>query len=110
MNQFVIVGKLANEPTERITENGKKVYDICLSVKRSYKNIEGVYETDYLTFVAYAPLAVQTLSYCREGDMIGIKGRLEIHQAVMTPIVEKITFLSTSKKRIENGVDTTEEV
>lgn len=110
MNQFVIVGKLANEPTERITENGKKVYDICLAVKRSYKNIEGVYETDFLTFVAYAPLAVQTLTHCREGDMIGIKGRLETRQAVITPIVEKLTCLDMSKKRIENGVDTTEEV
>ncbi len=47
LNQTVIVGRLVREPELRETENGTKVTNITLAVPRSYKNVDGEYETDF---------------------------------------------------------------
>lgn len=47
LNQTVLVGRLVKNPELRETENGNKVTNITLAVPRSYKNTEGVYETDF---------------------------------------------------------------
>ena len=52
LNQTVIVGRLVKEPELRQTENGTKVTNITLAVPRSYKNVDGEYETDFI-FVFY---------------------------------------------------------
>ena len=41
LNQSILVGRIVKEPEIRETENGNKVTNITLAVKRSFKNIEG---------------------------------------------------------------------
>ena len=53
LNQTVIVGRLVKEPELRQTENGTKVTNITLAVPRSYKNVDGEYETDFISCVLW---------------------------------------------------------
>lgn len=46
LNQSIIVGRLVNNPELRETENGTKVTSVLLAVPRSYKNVDGEYDTD----------------------------------------------------------------
>jgi len=108
LNQTVIVGRLVADPCLRETENGNKVTNVTLAVPRSFKNSNGEYETDFISCVLWKGVAESTVEYCRKGDLVGVKGRLQtrefevddtIRHAVEL-VAEKVTFLS-SKPREE---------
>lgn len=109
LNQIVLVGRLVNNPEISETESGKATSKITLAVPRSYKNENGEYETDFINCRIWGNMAKNTSEYCRKGDLIGIKGRVETYnretkegKKYYTEIVaDKITFLSNSKKREE---------
>ena len=111
LNQFVIVGRLVRDPELHETENGKKVTTITLAVPRSYKNSSGEYETDFVNCVLWAGVAQNTTEYCKKGDLLGVKGRVQTRNVegkddktlhIMEMVAEKITFLSSKKNEEEN--------
>lgn len=98
LNQIIIVGRLVSDPEINETENGK-VTNITLAVPRSYKNDEGVYETDFIPVRLFKGVAVTTTEYCRKGDLVGIKGRVErLSGEDLKVVAEKVTFLSSKPK------------
>ena len=102
LNQTVIVGRLVRDPEVIETDNGKKVADIKLAVPRSYKNMNGEYETDYIDCVLWTGIAENTSEYCKKGDILGLKGRVQTRayeiddkkKYVTEVVAEKVTFLS----------------
>lgn len=77
LNQTVIVGRIAKDPELRETENGKKVTNVTLAVPRSFKNANGEYETDFISCVLWKGIAESTVEYCKKGDLVGVKGRIQ---------------------------------
>ena len=109
LNQLVMVGRLTRDIEVKESENGNKYSDISIAIPRSFKNADGVYDTDFITFRAFDMIAENTSEYCKKGDIIGVKGRLQSSsfekedgekEFRITPIAEKVTFLS-SKSRDE---------
>ena len=94
LNQIVLVGRLAEEPTR---ENEERAV-IVLSVPRSYKNEDGGYETDFITISLFKGIATNTMEYCKKGDVIGVKGRVQSNEGKIEIVAEKITFLSSKKE------------
>ena len=113
LNQLLIVGRLIKDPELRETENGRKVTNITLAVPRSYKNLDGEYETDYFDCVLWSTVAESVVNYCKHGDLLGVKGRIQNRTVenensktkVMEIVAEKVSFLSTRKHELqkENG-------
>lgn len=102
LNQVVIVGRLVAKPIVEENENGKKVSEITLAVPRSYKNAEGIYETDFIKCILWNGIAENTVEYCNKGDVIGVKGRLQcLSGGELQVVAEKITFLSNNKNKEE---------
>lgn len=105
LNQIILVGRLVRDPELKQYENGK-VSNIVLAVPRAYKNVNGEYETDFLECTLWQGVAENTFNYCRKGDLVGVRGRLQAnnyekdgHMVYKTEvIVEKITFLSNKPK------------
>ena len=105
LNQTVIVGRIVRDPELKETDSGRKVTNITLAVPRSYKNINGEYETDYIPCVLWKGVAESTSQYCKKGDLVGIKGRIqsrnyeveEERKYVVELIAENVTFLSSKK-------------
>ena len=105
LNQSVIVGRLVRDPELYETENGNKVTNITLAVPRSYKNMDGEYETDFINCTLWKGIAENAAEYCHKGDLLGIKGRLqsktvedeEKNRTVMELVAEKVTYLSSKK-------------
>ena len=77
LNQIVIVGRLVKDPELRETDSGKKVTNITLAVPRSYKNVSGEYETDFIDCTLWTGIAENTSAYCKKGDLLGVKGRVQ---------------------------------
>ena len=100
LNQVVIVGRLVEKPIVEENENGKKVCNITLAVPRSYKNAEGIYDTDFIKCVLWNGIAENTAEYCNKGDVIGVKGRLQcLSGNELQLIAEKVSFLSSGKTK-----------
>lgn len=108
LNQIVLVGRLTKK-TEIIKENEKEKAVITLAIPRSYKNSEGIYETDFVDCILWNSIANTTVEYCKKGDLVGIKGRvqtkpIEINgqtKHIMEIVAEKVTFLSSRKEESE---------
>lgn len=106
MNQVVLVGHLISEPTLTTSSSGKKNTFIILSVKRPFKNTEGLYESDLIKCSLWNNIAEKTCEHIKLGDAIGVRGRLqsekyedELGNARYSTYVvaENITFLATKK-------------
>ncbi len=105
LNQVVIVGRLTADPEVNETEGNKKVCHATVAVGRSFKNVEGIYETDFIRCTLWNGVAENTCEYCKKGDVVGVKGRLQTSnyeskdgkKYLMEVIAEKITFLSSKK-------------
>lgn len=107
LNQTVIVGRLVRDPELYTTENGNKVTNITLAVPRSYKNVDGEYDTDFITCVLWKGIAENAAEYCHKGDLLGVKGRIqsrnveldeETRRQVVEVVAEKVTYLSSPKR------------
>lgn len=105
LNQVVLVGRLVKDPV--LFENaGKKAMSyVTLAIPRSFKNTSGEYDTDFIECILWEGIATNTCEYCKKGDIVGVKGRLqsrviekdEEKKYVTEIIAEKVTFLSSSQ-------------
>lgn len=105
-NQVVLVGRLVGNPILEENENEKKVCNITLAVPRDFKNDEGIYETDFIKCTLWNGIAETTCEYCKKGDLVGVKGRLETSvyekengekYRITSVVAEKVSFLSSCR-------------
>lgn len=103
LNQVILVGRLTSDPEVEELEDHKKVSKITLAIQRPFKNIEGTYDTDFITCSLWQGLALNLKEYCKKGSIIGVKGRIVTKQLQInenkkifyTEIIgENITFIS----------------
>ena len=105
LNQVVLVGRLTRDLEVNKTESNKHYSYITLAVPRSFKNINGEYETDFVDCVLWDSVAKSTAEYCHKGDIVGVKGRVQsdvkeqedgTKKYYMNIIAERVTFLSSN--------------
>lgn len=109
MNTVMLVGRLAQDIEVKTTETGKEVTRVSLAVNRSFKNPDGIYEVDFIDCVLWDGLAKNIDEYCKKGDTVGIRGRLQVsHYEVegvkkkaVDVIVERMSFLGSSRENLE---------
>lgn len=113
-NTVILVGRLVRDPELQLTDTGKKRSFITLAVSRGYKNQNGEYETDFLDCTLWTGIAENTAEYCKSGDVVGVKGRLQTwilenddgtKQKKMEIVAERVTFLANAKNKEENSVE-----
>lgn len=98
LNQVVLVGRITNDIKIEELENTSETM-LTLAIPRSLKNANGEYETDFIDCVLTGIIAKNTAEYCKKGDIVGVKGRLECNRAInqnkLIVVAEKVTFLSS---------------
>lgn len=107
LNQLILVGRLARVPQLKETEHKKKYSRITLAVPRSFKNMDGNYDTDFIDCTLWDHIAKNTVEYCKCGDVIGVRGRLQsnIYEKegkkvyTLEVVAEKITFLTSKENK-----------
>ena len=106
LNQVILVGRLTKKPEIKETESGKKLTYINIAVQRPFKNVDGLYDTDFISCVLWNNIAENVVEYTNVGDVIGVKGRIQTDKYenqdgnmnyITEIIAEKISFLSSSK-------------
>ena len=113
LNQIVLVGRLVKDPELRTSESNKPYSFITLAIPRSYKNVDGMYDSDYIDCILWEGVAKNTTEYCKKGDIVGVKGRIESRvyeknneKKYVTEIVaERVTFLSSNNKQRKEVIE-----
>ena len=105
LNQIVLVGRLVKKPELRTAENDNQYAYITLAVPRSFKNVNGEYDTDFIDCILWNVAATNTVEFCDKGDIVGVRGRIQSRviekddnkTSKLEIICERVTFLSNKK-------------
>lgn len=117
-NQVSLIGRLVKTPELFETESGKNGTFITLAVGRPYKNSDGEYETDFLDCTLWTGVAERTAEYCKSGDIIGIRGRLQSRiienedgtkYKKLEVVAERVTFLASAKGNDTASISTVDD-
>lgn len=95
LNQVILVGRLSHDLEIKEIEEDKKELDIVLAVPRSFKNSDGIYETDFINCKIYGNMADSTFKYCKKCDVLGVRGRLQVVDNKTVVIAERVSFLTS---------------
>lgn len=104
VNHVILVGRLSEEPNLIQNDQNQSRMVIGLAVPRTFRNSQGIYETDFLRCVLWNGIAKRTSEYCKKGDMVCVRGRLQVRsyednemekKYITEVIVESISFLGT---------------
>lgn len=106
-NVVFLIGRLVSDPELKKSDNEKDYATITLAVQRSFKNSNGIYETDFIRCKLWNGIATNVHEYCKKGDLVGVKGRIQIRsyeeneetKYITEIIADKVSFLSS--KRVE---------
>lgn len=106
LNQIILVGRLTHNIKINKSDKGRKVATISLAIPRSFKNMDGTYDADFIDCIAFENIAENTATYCSKGDIVGIKGRVQSRVVeedgkknyLIDIVAEKVTFLSSKKE------------
>ena len=109
INTVMLVGRLVQDPEIIERENGSKVSRVTLAVNRKFNSSDGIYHTDFIDCVLWNNFAKNVNDYCSKGDLIGIRGRIQvdvyekdgIKRKITDVIAESVTFLSSMKNKEE---------
>lgn len=111
MNNCNLIGYISRDNEVRNTSNDKKVLKNTLAVKKTFKNANGEYDTNFINFVAFGQKAEFLTKYTNKGSLIALSGELstgsyerEDGTKVYTTevVVEKVKLLNTKKETTKN--------
>jgi single stranded DNA-binding protein (ssb) len=103
LNNVILIGKITDTPILMETRTGKKFTTVTIAVERTFKNIHGIVETDFVSCKLWSEIAKNAVDFCEIGDLISVKGRLQtrgfdtkenIKVYTTEVIVENIKFLN----------------
>lgn len=100
LNQCILVGRI------------KELHEgnIIIAVSRAWKNEKEEYDVDEIKVAIEGKINESVNEYCKKGDIVGVKGRLENVNDILVVKAEKITFLSSrTQDDVENEDDIDEE-
>lgn len=111
MNKVIITGNLCRDNDVKVTKDmSSKVLKNTVASKRSYKNKNGEYESDFINFTAFKQAAEFMEMYTSKGDKVLIEGRWETGSyqneygsTVYTNElkVERVELLSSKTSKVE---------
>lgn len=104
-NVVFLIGRLVSDPELKKSDNEKDYATITLAVQRSFKNSNGIYESDFIRCKLWNGIATNVHEYCKKGDLVGVKGRIQIRsyeeneetKYITEIIADKVSFLSSKK-------------
>ena len=104
-NTVFLIGRITSA-LEIKEVNNKKYAIMNVATQRSFKNEEGIYDSDFFNITLYNVIAQNVADYCHKGDLVGIKGRLQTNviekedgskENKLEIIAEKVSFLTSNK-------------
>lgn len=106
LNQVLLVGALVDNPLETKTKDGIMYTNIIVAVPRPFDNTDLEHNIDYIECLLQNSLAYNSLKFCKKGDYVGIKGRIQTVfqesdnkklEYSIKVVAERLSYLSDGK-------------
>ncbi|MFZ4451135.1 single-stranded DNA-binding protein [Salibacterium aidingense] len=75
-NQVTLVGRFTRDPELTYTKDGTAVCNFTLAVQRSFRNMNGDFDADFIPVTVWRKQAENTSIYCHKGALVGVIGRI----------------------------------
>ncbi|MGY4688871.1 single-stranded DNA-binding protein [Salibacterium sp. K-3] len=75
-NQVTLVGRFTRDPELTYTKDGIAVCNFTLAVQRSFRNMQGDFDADFIPVTVWRKQAENTSIYCHKGALVGVNGRI----------------------------------
>lgn len=107
MNQVALVGRITKDPILREVSRGRVQSSFVIAVNRSFKNLKGEMESDFILCTVWGNLAENTAKHCGKGSLIGVGGRIQSRtyeredktRVYVTEVIgENIRFIATKSR------------
>ena len=107
MNKVIEIGRSVSNVELKQTSSGTSAVEFSIAVKRTFKNANGQYDSDFFNCIAFNKTAELIGKYVKKGDMIGIEGKLQTRNYtnregkkvyVTEIVVEQVEFLQSKKQ------------
>lgn len=107
MNRVIEIGRATANVELKQTSSGTSAVEFNIAVKRTFKNAEGKYDSDFFSCVAFNKTAELIGKYVKQGDMIAISGKLQTRNYTNREgkkiykteiVVEDVEFLQSKKQ------------
>lgn len=115
MNSFIGIGRLTKDCELRYTTSNKTVASFSIAITRTFKNIEGQYEADFINCECFGQVAETLQKYTHKGDLIAVSGNIRTdkyqdsngnNKTRTYILVNRIQFLSNKKNELGNDLPT----
>lgn len=111
INQSVIVGKIIDISMVQEKDN-LKYTTLSIVLPRIQKNKNGEQEFYFVNTILASGISENIIKYCKKGDLIGVKGKLESRKVkpneeinyVTEFIAEKVSILSNDKGENDENI------
>jgi single-strand DNA-binding protein len=77
MNVISLTGRATDDCRLRYTQSGKAVANGTIAVQRKFKNAQGEYEADFISFNAWGRVGELIAEHVKKGQLFGISGELQ---------------------------------
>lgn len=94
-NTFFLIGRITKNIEFEENENDRKETIITIATQRPYLNENGDYDTDFFKVTLLNMVAESTIEYCKVGDLIGVKGRMQCENDKIKLVAERVSFLTS---------------
>lgn len=107
MNIVCLSGNICRDIELRQTSGGKEVVSNTIAVQREFKNAQGEYESDFISFVVWGASAKYLSTHASKGDRIELVGRWSVRsyeengvkKYVNECVADKVKVFSSKKKQ-----------
>lgn len=80
LNNIILIGRLAQDPELRYTNNGIAVANFNLAVERPFTNQEGERDVDFIRVTVWRKQAEAVANNLGKGRLVAVDGRLQIDE------------------------------
>lgn len=109
MNSVILIGRLVKDVEVRYTTSNKAVSNFTIAVNKQTKNEDGEYEVNFINCVIFNKSAEFLQKYTGKGDMVAIKGSLQVssyqdkdgnNKYKTEVLVDQIELVSSKKEKL----------
>ena len=77
MNKIIVSGNIVRDIELKYTQGGTAIANGTIAVRRSFKNKDGEYETDFFNFVVMGKAGETVANYMKKGNKVVLAGSLQ---------------------------------
>lgn len=104
INQIILTGRIVKKEEIKKETNETIILSFTIAVPDYSKNNMGICNTNFIDIYTSKEQAEKVEEYCKIGDLVGIRGKIQKHDKddTIKVLADKLTFLPNNSRGEDN--------